>query len=148
MIDDGRNFLLLRDQQFDIIEADPILPRNAGAANLYSADFYRLVRSRLRDDGVFVQWVDPTLPLAAHQMMVRTFLSVFPRRDPLGERCHPGRLAPCPSNPRPASSRRASASQRSSRPSRRSATPPQATSCGGLSVGRPSWPSTLVVAPS
>ncbi|MCL6647966.1 MAG: fused MFS/spermidine synthase [Chloroflexi bacterium] len=78
VIDDGRNFLLLRDQQFDIIEADPILPRNAGAANLYSADFYRLVRSRLRDDGVFVQWVDPTLPLAAHQMMVRTFLSVFP----------------------------------------------------------------------
>ncbi|GIW08322.1 MAG: spermidine synthase [Dehalococcoidia bacterium] len=77
-IDDGRNYLLLTDRKFDIIESDPILPRNAGAANLYSADFYRLVRGALKDDGIFVQWVDPTLPPAAHRMMVRTFLSEFP----------------------------------------------------------------------
>lgn len=77
-VDDGRNFLLLTDRKFDIIESDPILPRNAGAANLYSADFYRLVRGALKDDGVFVQWVDPTLPPTAHRMMVRTFLREFP----------------------------------------------------------------------
>jgi spermidine synthase len=77
-VDDGRNYLLLTDRTFDIIESDPILPRNAGAANLYSADFYRLVRGALNPDGIFVQWVDPTLPPAAHKMMVRTFLSEFP----------------------------------------------------------------------
>jgi spermidine synthase len=77
-IDDGRNFLLLSDRKFDVIESDPILPRNAGAANLYSADFYRLVRGALNEDGIFVQWIDPTLPRFAHRLMVRTFLDVFP----------------------------------------------------------------------
>ncbi|MFN8532282.1 MAG: fused MFS/spermidine synthase [Dehalococcoidia bacterium] len=78
VVDDGRNFLLLTDRKFDIIESDPILPRNAGAANLYSADFYHLVRGALADDGIFIQWIDPTLPPSAHRMMVRTFLTAFP----------------------------------------------------------------------
>lgn len=77
-VNDGRNFLLLRRQQFDIIQADPILPTNAGAANLYSADYYKLARSALKDDGLMVQWLTNTLPGSAYRMLLRSFLDAFP----------------------------------------------------------------------
>jgi spermidine synthase len=75
---DGRNFLLLAGQRFDVIESDPIWPTHAGAANLYSADYYRLARQALKDDGIMVQWVDASLPEHAYKMMVRSFYEVFP----------------------------------------------------------------------
>ncbi|MCL6647961.1 MAG: fused MFS/spermidine synthase [Chloroflexi bacterium] len=75
---DGRNYLLLAGQRFDVIESDPIWPTHAGAANLYSVDYYRLVRAALKDDGIAVQWVDASLPEPAYKMMVRSFYAVFP----------------------------------------------------------------------
>ncbi|GIW08327.1 MAG: hypothetical protein KatS3mg060_3132 [Dehalococcoidia bacterium] len=75
---DGRNYLLLAGQRFDVIESDPIWPTHAGAANLYSADYYRLARQALKDDGIMVQWVDASLPEHAYRMMVRSFYEVFP----------------------------------------------------------------------
>lgn len=75
---DGRNYLLLAGQRFDVIESDPIWPTHAGAANLYSADYYRLARQALKDDGIMVQWVDASLPEHAYKMMVRSFYEVFP----------------------------------------------------------------------
>ncbi|MCS6802029.1 MAG: fused MFS/spermidine synthase [Chloroflexota bacterium] len=75
---DGRNFLLLAGQRFDVIESDPIWPTHAGAANLYSVDYYRLARQALKDDGIMVQWVDASLPEHAYKMMVRSFYEVFP----------------------------------------------------------------------
>jgi spermidine synthase len=75
---DGRNYLLLAGQRFDVIESDPIWPTHAGAANLYSVDYYRLARQALKDDGIMVQWVDASLPEHAYKMMVRSFYEVFP----------------------------------------------------------------------
>ncbi|GIW08329.1 MAG: hypothetical protein KatS3mg060_3134 [Dehalococcoidia bacterium] len=77
-VNDGRNFLLLSRRKFDVIQADPILPTNAGAANLYSADYYKLARSMLKDDGLMVQWLTNTLPGSAYRMMLRSFLDAFP----------------------------------------------------------------------
>ncbi|MCS6802027.1 MAG: fused MFS/spermidine synthase [Chloroflexota bacterium] len=77
-VNDGRNFLLLSRQKFDVIQADPILPTNAGAANLYSTDYYKLARSALNDDGLMVQWLTNTLPGAAYRMLLRSFLDAFP----------------------------------------------------------------------
>ncbi|MFN8532289.1 MAG: fused MFS/spermidine synthase [Dehalococcoidia bacterium] len=77
-VNDGRNFLLLTRRKFDVIEADPILPTNAGAANLYSADYYKLARTALKDDGLMVQWLNNTLPGNAYRMMLRAFLDAFP----------------------------------------------------------------------
>ncbi|GIW08328.1 MAG: hypothetical protein KatS3mg060_3133 [Dehalococcoidia bacterium] len=78
LVNDGRNFLMFRERQYDVIVADIIRAKNAGSANLYSADYYRLARRALRDDGMMVQWVDDTLPEYAYKLMVRTFLTVFP----------------------------------------------------------------------
>lgn len=54
---DGRNFLLVRPARYDLISMELSSIWFAGAANLYSDEFYRLVRTRLQDDGVFEQWV-------------------------------------------------------------------------------------------
>ncbi len=80
LVEDGRNSLLraaAAGRRYDVITADIIRPHHAGAANLYSAEYYRLAASVLRDDGLMVQWLDPN-PAHRHQLMLRTFLEVFP----------------------------------------------------------------------
>jgi spermidine synthase len=76
-VDDGRNYLLLTDRRYDVVTADIIRPNDAGAANLYSAEYYRLVRNVLRDDGLMVQWLAPFSEYQ-YKLLMRTFLSVFP----------------------------------------------------------------------
>jgi spermidine synthase len=76
LVDDGRNFLLLTKQRYDVITADVILPIHAGAGNLYSAEYFTLVRRALRPGGIAVQWIAGTD--AEYKLIMRTFLSVFP----------------------------------------------------------------------
>ena len=76
MVDDGRNYLLLTNQRYDVITADVILPIHAGAGNLYSKEYFTLVRRALKPGGMAVQWVAGTD--AEYKLIMRTFLSVFP----------------------------------------------------------------------
>ncbi len=76
-VDDGRNYLLLTNKRYDVVTADIIRPNDAGAANLYSADYYRLVRHVLKDDGLMVQWLAPFSDYQ-YKLLMRTFLDVFP----------------------------------------------------------------------
>lgn len=57
VINDGRNHLLLTDEKYDLVTIEVTSLFFAGAANLYSVDFYELVRDRLTDDGVLQQWI-------------------------------------------------------------------------------------------
>jgi spermidine synthase len=75
-VDDGRNYLLLTDKRYDVITADVILPIHAGSGNLYSAEYFQLVRRALKPGGIAVQWVAGTE--AEYKTITRTFLSVFP----------------------------------------------------------------------
>jgi len=75
-VDDGRNYLLLTDKRYDVITADLILPIHAGSGNLYSAEYFTLVRNALEEDGIALQWVWGTE--AEYKTIMRTFLSVFP----------------------------------------------------------------------
>jgi len=75
-VDDGRNFLALTRQRYDVITADAIPPIRAGAASLYSAEYFQTVRHALNDGGVVVQWFEGTD--AEWRTVARTFLSVFP----------------------------------------------------------------------
>lgn len=54
---DGRNFVLVTDARYDLISMELSSIWFAGASNLYSREFYRLVRERLTPTGVFQQWV-------------------------------------------------------------------------------------------
>ena len=78
VVDDGRNFLLVGTQRWDVITADAIWPTLAGSTNLYSVDYYRLARRSLNDGGVMLQWVNRDLPEEQHKLLMRTFLAAFP----------------------------------------------------------------------
>ena len=78
LLADGRNYLLVTDEKYDLIEADIIPPRHAMATNLYSADYFELIRSRLAPGGIVCQWFDTSLPDELYRMLVRTFVEVFP----------------------------------------------------------------------
>ena len=56
IVGDGRSELILAESKFDIIEADAIQPWRSRAGMLYSQEFFREVRSRLKPEGFFVQW--------------------------------------------------------------------------------------------
>jgi len=56
VIADARNYLLATDRQYDVIVSEPSHSWVSGVSNLFTRDFLQLARSRLKDDGVLVQW--------------------------------------------------------------------------------------------
>jgi len=76
-LDDGRNFLTLTRQRFDVVTADLIQPIHAGAGNLYSREYFQLVRSVLADGGLVLQWIGHR-QASHYKLIMRTFLDVFP----------------------------------------------------------------------
>lgn len=56
-VGDGRNLLMRERGKYDLISMEISSLWFAGAANLYSVEFYELASSRLADNGVFQQWV-------------------------------------------------------------------------------------------
>jgi spermidine synthase len=79
IVADGRNALLARKKNYDVIISDPSDTWVAGVGNLFTSEFYSLVRSRLRPGGVMVQWFHMhMLPAQQLQLIVATFRSVFP----------------------------------------------------------------------
>ena len=56
-VGDGRKFLRGTDQRYDVVTVDTLRPTAAFSGSLYSKEFYELVASRLRDDGIVAQWI-------------------------------------------------------------------------------------------
>ncbi len=76
---DGRSLLAYGKQTYDVISVDPIHPFVAGSGNLYSEDFYRIVRSRLNPGGIFCQWMPMgAISPEAFDTVLATVRSVFP----------------------------------------------------------------------
>jgi spermidine synthase len=76
-VDDGRNYLLLTRERYDVLTADIIQPIHAGAGNLYSREYFALARRVLRDGGLMLQWVGHRDD-DHYKLIMRTFLDVFP----------------------------------------------------------------------
>ena len=68
---DGRTLLRHSADRYDIIEADALRPTSAYSGNLYSVEYFELLRDRLAPDGLAVTWT-PT------PRVRDTFVSVFP----------------------------------------------------------------------
>jgi spermidine synthase len=75
-VDDGRNYLMLTRRGYDVVTADVIHPIFAGSGNLYSVEYFTLIRRVLNRGGLVLQWVAGTE--AEYKAIARTFLSVFP----------------------------------------------------------------------
>jgi len=57
ILEDGRNHLLLTHRQYDLITMEISSVWFAGSTSLYSSEFYRLAKARLKPNGVFQQWI-------------------------------------------------------------------------------------------
>jgi len=55
---DARNALALTDKRYGVIVSQPSHPWTAGASHLYTAEFLALAKSRLKRDGVLLQWIN------------------------------------------------------------------------------------------
>lgn len=56
-IEDGRFFLLTTPRRFDLITAEPPPPKTAGIVNLYTREYFELMRNRLSDRGIASYWL-------------------------------------------------------------------------------------------
>lgn len=80
IIADARNYLALHDKKFDFVVSQPAEPWLSGASDLFTVEFYQLVKTRLKGTGLFCQWV-PLYSLTPAQLrcLVQTFQHVFPQ---------------------------------------------------------------------
>ncbi len=80
IVNDGRNLLLTDPKKYDIIISEPSNPWQSGNCNLFTDDFYRLAADRLKDGGLFCQWIGLyDIALENLQIASQTFLNNFPR---------------------------------------------------------------------
>ena len=56
-IGDARGALQLTEKRYDAIVSQPSHPWTAGSSHLYTREFFAMVSSRLKPNGVFVQWI-------------------------------------------------------------------------------------------
>ena len=68
---DGRYAIRNRNVFYDVIEADALRPNSAYSGNIYSREYFQLIRSRLKPGGLAVTWC-PTA------RVLNTFRTVFP----------------------------------------------------------------------
>jgi spermidine synthase len=79
IVADGRHFLQVTPDVFDVLTFEPPPPIEAGVANLYSREFYQLARGKAREGALVVQWVPFQQGfLDLQRSMVRSMLDTFP----------------------------------------------------------------------
>jgi spermidine synthase len=79
IIDDARTYLRVNPTLYDVIVSEPSHPWVPGVANLFTQEFFELGSSRLKDDGVFVQWLQIyQLSTESLRSVLATFHRVFP----------------------------------------------------------------------
>ena len=79
IVDDARTYLRVNPTPYDLIVSEPSHPWVPGVANLFTREFFTLGRNRLRDDGVFVQWLQIyQLSTENLRSVLATFHQVFP----------------------------------------------------------------------
>jgi predicted membrane-bound spermidine synthase len=57
ILDDGRNFIDRGGEKFDVVISEPPNIWVAGVSGLFTEEFYRAVKSRLRPGGILCQWL-------------------------------------------------------------------------------------------
>lgn len=71
LMGDARELLLTDARQYDLIVSEPSNPFRAGIASLFTREFYQAANQRLKEGGLFSQWVQ------GYQIDVRTMKTVY-----------------------------------------------------------------------
>lgn len=78
VVDDGRRYLRRISEQFDIITIDPPPPiTSSGSSLLYSEQFYRVLKTRLKYEGILAQWF-PSGEFKTLQAIAKSLSNEFP----------------------------------------------------------------------
>lgn len=77
-IEDGRYFLQSTGARFDLVTGEPPPPIMAGVANLYSREYFSLVRARLNEGGIATYWLPMmNITAATARSIIRAFCDAF-----------------------------------------------------------------------
>lgn len=76
--EDGRNYLFLNRQKYNVIISDSTHPFAYDSWVLYTIEFYNEVKKHLNSGGVFVQWIPLNIPQDYLKVFLKTFVQVFP----------------------------------------------------------------------
>jgi len=78
-IGDGRLFMKMTQDHFDMVTADPIHPKISRVAYLYTKEYYESIRERLNEGGTVCQWM-PIYQISPLRLRsaVKSFVEVFP----------------------------------------------------------------------
>ncbi len=78
-VEDGRFFLSASGRQYDLITSEPPPPKLAGVVNLYSQEYFELIRQHLTRGGYATYWL-PVHQLEALDTLsiMRAFCNAFP----------------------------------------------------------------------
>jgi predicted membrane-bound spermidine synthase len=78
-IEDGRYFLQTTDETFDLITGEPPPPPMAGVVNLYTREYFELMRDRLNEGGIVTYWLPlHALSDASAKAVIKAFYRAFP----------------------------------------------------------------------
>ena len=78
-VQDGRFFLQASPRQYDIISGEPPPPKVAGSVNLYTQEFFSLMKSRLKEGGIATFWLPINqLKVDEAKAILRAFHNAFP----------------------------------------------------------------------
>jgi len=79
IVEDAASYLITTPKTYDVIISEPSNPWIAGIGSLFTLDFYELTKDRLREGGIFLQW------LQAYEIsdstvfgILKTFRQVYP----------------------------------------------------------------------
>lgn len=76
---DGRNYIMLTDETYDVIVSQGSNPWVAGCVNLFTIEFFELAREHLNPGGILGQWVQIySMTREDFDLVLSTFHDVFP----------------------------------------------------------------------
>jgi spermidine synthase len=79
VIEDGRNLLYLAKEKYDCIISEPSNPWISGLGNLFTREFYQIVKEHLNEGGIFALWIPAYITsLSDFKGMISTVCSIFP----------------------------------------------------------------------
>jgi len=77
IIMDGKNFVKLTDEKFDIIMNDATYPGTTGSSALYTYDYFKQCSEKLKPGGMLSCWVPLDLQLEDLQLIIKSFQAVM-----------------------------------------------------------------------
>lgn len=76
---DGRAFLRMSQEQYDVVMTDSMFLDSEGALRLYTVEHFQATRARLAPGGIVLCWLPLNLDDQAARTVLKTFSSIFPQ---------------------------------------------------------------------